>query len=150
MGFVKSSDEIARIEQELAAPRWNGRWLSVQFLTSPETHRRLLPPPLEPTHIPMASATVGRWSSNCLGDFAGGVLNLSATYGSVTGAYPLVIYMDSEPATVFGRELFGEPKKSARLEGPFGYSLTAELIGVAILFLPLVATLHRWRRGRRK
>ncbi|HEX5734403.1 MAG TPA: hypothetical protein VF131_16325 [Blastocatellia bacterium] len=43
-----------------------------------------------------------------------------------------------------------EPKKSASLEAPSGYSLSAELIGVAILFLPFVATLHRWRRGGRR
>lgn len=113
MRFVRTSDEIARIEQELSAPRWNGRWLSVQFLTDHATHRRLLPPPLEPTSTPLATATVGRWNSSCLGDFAGGVLSLGAMYDGVTGGYPLVIYMDSEPATVFGRELFGEPKKSA-------------------------------------
>ena len=44
----------------------------------------------------------------------------------------------------------GEPKKSASLDGPTGYSLSAELIGVAILFLPFVARLHRWRRGGRR
>jgi hypothetical protein len=44
----------------------------------------------------------------------------------------------------------GEPKKSARLKEPYGFSITGELLGLAVLFLPFVATLHRWRRGGRR
>jgi acetoacetate decarboxylase len=113
VGYVRTSDEIARIEAELSAPRWTGQWLAVQFLTDPETHRRLLPPPLTPAAEPLATVTVGRWVSSCLGDFAGGVLNFAAEYGGVAGSYVLVIYMTAEPAMTFGRELFGEPKKLA-------------------------------------
>ena len=43
-----------------------------------------------------------------------------------------------------------EPKKSASLEGPFGYGLTGGLIGLAILFLPFLVRLRRWRRGGRR
>jgi acetoacetate decarboxylase len=113
MGFVKTPEEIARIEQELSAPRWDGQWLSVQFLTDRDTHRRLLPPPLQPADLPIVGATVGRWHSTCLGDFAGGVVNLAARHGDVEGSYVLALYLDSEPATMFGRDLFGEPKKLA-------------------------------------
>lgn len=113
MGFVKTPEEIERIERQLSAPRWSGEWLGIQFLTDPATVRALLPPPLQPASEPLATATVGRWRSNCLGDFRGGVLSLSATYEGVDGSYPLVIYMAEEPPLVFGREVFGEPKKVA-------------------------------------
>jgi hypothetical protein len=43
-----------------------------------------------------------------------------------------------------------EPKKSASLKGPFGFGLTGELMGLAILFLPFVITFHRWRRGSKR
>ena len=59
MGFVKTADEIARIEDELASARWTGAWLSMQFLTEPETVRRLLPPPLQPAAEPLAAVSVG-------------------------------------------------------------------------------------------
>lgn len=114
MGFVKTPEEIARIEAELSAPRWSGEVLSIQFLTDPDTVERLLPPPLEPAASPLATATVGRWQSNCLGDFAGGALYLAALHDGIEGSYVLVIYMDSEPPMVFGREVFGESKKLAR------------------------------------
>jgi acetoacetate decarboxylase len=113
MGFVKTPEEIDRIEDALSSARWSGERLAVQFLTSEETVRNLLPPPLEPAPEPLVTATVGRWQSSCLGFFSGGVVNFAASYEGVAGSYLLAIYMDSEPATVFGRELFGEPKKSA-------------------------------------
>jgi acetoacetate decarboxylase len=113
VSYVKTPEEIERIEQELSRPRWDGRWLSFQILTHPDTHRRLLPPPLEPADLPIVNVTVGRWQSTCLGDFAGGVVNLAARHGDVEGSYVLALYMDSEPAITFGRELFGEPKKLA-------------------------------------
>lgn len=115
MGFVKSSEEIRRIESALSAPQFvSGQRLSVQFRTEPAILRELLPPPLTPTCDPIAVATVGRWQSNCVGEFAGGMLYLSARFGDVDGAYVLAMYMDGEPSIVFGRELLGEPKKLAR------------------------------------
>ena len=94
MGFVKTPEEIALIERELSAPRWSGEHLSIQFLTEPATVERLLPPPLDPAATPVATVTVGRWQSNCLGDFSGGVLNLAARHDGVDGAYVVVIYVD--------------------------------------------------------
>jgi acetoacetate decarboxylase len=113
VGFVTTPAEIERIERELSAPRWSGEWLSVQFLTERATHARLLPPPLEPCDEPLAAVTVGRWQSNCLGDFTGAVVNLTAQYEGVEGSYVLALYMGEEPPIVFGREVFGEPKKRA-------------------------------------
>jgi acetoacetate decarboxylase len=113
MGFVKTPEEIERVERELSAPRWSGEWLSVQFLTQHATHERLLPPPLEPGDEPLATVTVGRWQSNCLGDFTGAVVNLAARYEGIDGSYVLALYMGQEPPIVFGREVFGEPKKLA-------------------------------------
>jgi acetoacetate decarboxylase len=114
MGYVKTPEEVALIEEALSTPGWSGELLSIQFLTDPATLERLLPPPLEPAALPLATVTVGRWQSNCLGHFAGGTLSLAATHNGYEGNYVLVIYMDSEPPLVFGREVFGEPKKLAR------------------------------------
>ena len=113
MGYVKTADEIARIEAALAALRLTGQLFSVAFLTDPGTVARLLPPLLSPAAEPLATVTVGRWHSSCLGVFAGGVLNLAASHAGVDGAYVLALYMDREPPVAFGRDVFGEPKKLA-------------------------------------
>jgi acetoacetate decarboxylase len=114
MGFVKTPEEIARIEAELSAPRFvSGQRLSIQFRTDPAVLAHLLPPPLRPAAEPIAVATVGRWQSNCVGEFSGGMVYLTARHEDVEGSYVLAMYMDSEPPITFGRELLGEPKKLA-------------------------------------
>lgn len=114
MGFVKTAEEIAQIERLAARPRFvNGERLAIGFLTTPETVRRLLPPPLEPAAEPLVVVGIGRWQSNGVGDYAGASLNLAARHGEDEGGYALAMWMDTEPAVTFGRDVFGEPKKLA-------------------------------------
>jgi acetoacetate decarboxylase len=114
MGFVKTAEEIARIEDALSHPRFvNGEMLSVDFLSDPEVVAAVLPPPLEPADEPLLSAMVGRWQSNCVGDFAGGAIYVAARHEGSEGRYVLAMWMDGDVPTIYGRDLFGEPKKLA-------------------------------------
>lgn len=114
MGFVKSPEEIERIEHALSTPRFvNGEMLSVDFLSDPAVVAHILPPPLEPSEQPLVRAMVGRWQSNCVADFHGGAIYVSARYGDVEGVYVLAMYMDNDVPTIYGRDMFGEPKKLA-------------------------------------
>ena len=115
MGFVKTQEEIERIEAALSAPRFSAaQLLSVEFRCTPEFAAAVLPPPLEPLEKPSMRAMVGRWESNCVGDFEGGTVYVGAQYEGVVGEYQLSQYIDRDPATIFGREVFGEPKKYGR------------------------------------
>ena len=115
MGFVKTPEEITRIEHALRHPRFvNGEMLSVDFLTEPEFAAAVLPPPLEPADTPRVTAMVGRWQSNCVGDFYGGAIYVAARHEDVDGSYVLAMYMDGDVPMIYGRDLFGEPKKLAR------------------------------------
>ena len=114
MGFVKRPEEIERIQHALSNPRFvNGEMLSVDFLTDPAFVEEVLPPPLEPADQPAITAMVGRWQSNCVGDFYGGAIYVAARHEGVDGAYVLAMYMDNDIPTIYGRDLFGEPKKLA-------------------------------------
>jgi acetoacetate decarboxylase len=114
MGFVKSSEEIARIEQALSFPRFvGGQMLSVEFGSDEDVIAELLPPPLEPAEAPKVRAMVGRWQSNCVGDFYGGSIYVAARHEGIDGEYVLAMYMDNDVPTIYGRDLFGEPKKVA-------------------------------------
>jgi acetoacetate decarboxylase len=114
MGFVKSAEEIERIEHALSHPRFvNGEMFSVDFLTDEAVVAQILPPPLEPADTPRITAMVGRWQSNCVGDFHGGAIYVSSRYNGVDGDYVLAMYMDGDVPTIYGRDLFGEPKKLA-------------------------------------
>jgi acetoacetate decarboxylase len=115
MGFVKTAEEIARIEAVVANPSFSGaESLSVEFLVDPGFIEEVLPPPLEPVEEPRMRAMVGRWQSNCVGDFAGGAIYISVRHEGVAGDYNFFQYMDTDASIVYGRDVFGEPKKMAR------------------------------------
>ena len=115
MGYVKTPEEIDRLEQALRAPRFvNAEKLTVEFLTDAATVERILPPGFTPAERPSVAVTIGRWQSNCVGDFAGGAIYVAARWGELEGGYVLAMWMDSDKATLYGRDLHGEPKKLAR------------------------------------
>jgi acetoacetate decarboxylase len=112
MGFVKTADEIAAIQHELSTPRFVATsTLSVVYETDPEAMQHALPPGFR-VRGDTARAKVGRWVSN-IGDFNGGALYLPATYEGLEGDYVIRMYMDRDRPTIFGRELYGEPKTLA-------------------------------------
>lgn len=114
MGFVKTAEEIARIEHALSYPRFvGGQMLSVEFQTDESVVAEVLPPPLEPSAAPAVRAMIGRWESNCVGDFSGGSIYVSARHEGIEGEYVLAMYMNCDVPTIYGRDLFGEPKKIA-------------------------------------
>lgn len=114
MGFVKTADEVARIQSVLRQPRFvAAEMLSIDFLTRPETVAKVLPPGLEPSTEPLVSVMVGRWRSNCVADYCGGAVYVLARYRNIEAFYVLAMYMDSDQAIMFGRDVFGEPKKRA-------------------------------------
>jgi len=115
MGFVKTREEIARIQTTLGERHFfNEKMLTIQYLTKPEIVRHVLPPGLQPTDTPLVTAMVGRWGrSNCVHAFEGGALYLQARHKDYVGDYCLAMPMSTDAAIVFGRELFGEPKKQA-------------------------------------
>jgi acetoacetate decarboxylase len=115
MGFVKTPEEIARIEAAIANPSFSGaQALSVEFLVDPAFIEEVLPPPLEAVEEPRMRAMVGRWQSNCVGDFSGGAVYISARHEGVAGDYNFFQYMDTDASVIYGRDVFGEPKKMAR------------------------------------
>ena len=55
-------------------------------------------------------------SSNCVGEFAGGVVDVLARYNDIEANHCLAMPMSTDVAIIFGRELFGEPKKQGRVQ----------------------------------
>src|SRR6266567_3919042 len=144
MGFVKTAEEIGRIEDALSHPRFvNGEMLSVDFLSDPDVVAAVLPPPLRPADEPLLTAMVGRWQSNCVGDFAGGAIYVAARHEGIEGRYVLAMWMDGDVPTIYGRDLFGEPKKLAesRLHRR-GEEYSAWLQRGGVRLLELRAELH--------
>ena len=117
MRFVKTQDEEAKIQAIYSRPQFMAaRSLTVAFETKPEALRALLPPPLEPTPEAIGSAWVGEiGNSNCVGPFLGAAVYIRARYQDIVGNYCLTMPMSTDAAVIFGRELYGEPKKLAKI-----------------------------------
>jgi acetoacetate decarboxylase len=115
--FIKTLDEIRRIQKTYSRGHFlAAKSLTVTFETAPETVSELLPPPLEPAPEPLGSAWVGEiGNSNSVGPFLGAALYLKARFGDIIGDYCVSMPVSTPEALVFGRELYGEPKKLANL-----------------------------------
>jgi acetoacetate decarboxylase len=115
--FVKTPDEVRRLQAIYSRPQFMAsRSLTVLFETKPEAVSALLPPPLEPTPEAVGHAWLGEiGNSNCVGPFLGAAVYLRARYGDLVGDYCLTMPMSTDAAVIFGRELYGEPKKLAKM-----------------------------------
>lgn len=111
--FVASPERIKAISEVIARPRFvNCEMLSVTAGVDPAWLREVIPAPLEPDGDSVR-VMVGRWQSNCVDDFSGSGVYVPARLGGISGEYVIAMYMDSDSAILYGREVFGEPKKQA-------------------------------------
>jgi acetoacetate decarboxylase len=117
MRFVRGSEEISDLMRRWAEPAFlDSRVLSIAFETDPALIAAVLPPGLEPEKPGIASVFVATFgASNCVGPFDGAALNVRARHGDIPGNYCVTMPMSTDTAIIFGRELYGEPKKLARI-----------------------------------
>ncbi len=115
--FVKTSEEIGQIQRIYAKCHLMAtRNLVVNFETTPDVVSELLPPPLQPATDPLGSAWLGEISnSNSVGPFLGAALYLRARYQDIVGNYCVVMSVSTPQAVTYGRELYGEPTKLAKI-----------------------------------
>lgn len=117
MRLVKTADEIAAIQSVFARGHDLGvRRLSVLFETAPSALADLLPPPLEPTPEALGMAFVQEvGNSTTVGPYDCAALFLRAHYNDTIGYYCLSMPASRADAVVFGREIYGQPRKTAKI-----------------------------------
>jgi acetoacetate decarboxylase len=117
MRFVKTPEEITASQRVYSRYHQLGvRTLSVYFETDPDALRDILPPPLGPAPNPVAVGWVGEiGSSNATGPYFTAGLAVRARYGDTVGNYILSAPVTTPEAMTFGREIFGEPRKLAKI-----------------------------------
>jgi acetoacetate decarboxylase len=90
--------------------------LEVTYLTDPEVHAAVLPPPLTAAPEPRVRVHFTRIEVNGkLHEIVNSFL-LDAMYGDTLGQFCAVMPIDLETAVTPSRETYGEPKKLAQLE----------------------------------
>jgi acetoacetate decarboxylase len=116
MGFVKTKEELDRYF-DLAVREFPGaRMLGVLYETDPEVIRHVLPPPLEPAPEPWALSFVAHYPVTNLGPgYHEGALFVRCQFQGEAGNYCLSMPIDDEARMHNGRDIYGFPKKLARI-----------------------------------
>jgi acetoacetate decarboxylase len=84
------------------------------FRTDPEVIASLLPPPLEPGAMPIATAYIAEFHQTNFGIvYNEAALFIPAAYNGEEGKYCLSMPVDNDMGLIAGREVFGYPKKIA-------------------------------------
>jgi acetoacetate decarboxylase len=115
MGFIKSLEEIAKNYQS-NGEFYDAEVLTVYFETTTEIVQRLIPPPLKPTALPIGGAFVANYPRTNFGvTYQESALFLAAEFEGEEGAYCLAMPVTDDMALILGREIFGYPKKIAKI-----------------------------------
>jgi acetoacetate decarboxylase len=110
MGYVRTSEEVDRIQALLSPARMTLEGISVEFVTTGEFARKVLPPCFDVAE-PRGLVTVSHWQAGVCGEFESAAVMLLARYGDVVGTYFLTLVVSGDMPVTLGRELWAEPKK---------------------------------------
>jgi len=116
-GYVKSKEEVQRIEDFVAPSRFTCDEIGVYFKTTWEYAKSVLPPIFEPLGDEEAGtcdayANVTQYESAYCGTFDGAIVSILCKYGDIEGYWMLTEIISPELPVAIGRELWGEVKKN--------------------------------------
>ncbi|KAI8722851.1 hypothetical protein NCS52_00430200 [Fusarium sp. LHS14.1] len=112
MSFVASPDQCMFFACGGPKPlRFYREMISVEFLTTEEFVRSVLPPGFEPVDKPVGNISISAWASNRYGSFDLGMVSLQCKHKGVVGGWMLTIVIDQDMGAFYGREAWGEVKK---------------------------------------
>ncbi len=114
MGFVKSNEEVERIQEQFSETRYQTEAVTVFFDTDKDFVREVLPPCFDLVDTARAFVQIGT-SRSPRSEYGGAALNVLCRFGEIEGWYDLAMLMTSDMPVVIGRELWGESKKIAQI-----------------------------------
>lgn len=115
-GYVKTKEEVANIQKFMSKARFTGQELGINFKTTWEFAREVLPPHFEPlgdkqSNTCDAYACVANYQSAYCGAFDGAIVMAMCTRDGIDGYWMLTEIMSGDLAISTGREMLGEIKK---------------------------------------
>ena len=115
MLYSLKKEEIEKLKNAHLLPDFrNAEMLFATYLTDGGIVKEILPKPLLPTEIPLASIFFARYPETNFGCvYNEGALSLHCKYKRERGLYCLSMPVDDDMAMIGGREQYGYPKKIA-------------------------------------
>jgi acetoacetate decarboxylase len=87
----------------------------IPFRTAPGVTRRLVPEPLVPDADDRVLMMIGPMHNHALGSTFEAFIAVPSRLGDRTGNYAVLLYLENDACVTSGREIWGWPKKEARL-----------------------------------
>jgi len=117
MGFVKTKDELDKYFNLSVREFPGAQMLGLMYETRPEIIARLLPPPLEPAAEPWTLCFIANYPVTNLGPgYHESGFFIRCQYKGEAGNFCLSMPISDEARMHNGREIFGFPKKLAKIE----------------------------------
>jgi acetoacetate decarboxylase len=118
------------------------RLLSLLLRTTPEAIQALLPSPLVANPERLLLMNINLLDSDLFGAYNEVLLSVPCQFETTIGQYCLVLYVDSDAAIAAGREIWGFPKKQARItdtytQTPERYTITVARGGTTLMSVEL-------------
>lgn len=90
-------------------------WMFIMFRTTPEVLRELVPEPLKPNPKNIMTISLGAPHAAGFGSYHEVLIAVPASFKDISGRYVPYMYLDSDIPIACGREIWGWPKKEARI-----------------------------------
>ena len=111
--FISTADELKNFSKTSLMANQEGLYLA--FMSDPQVLRRLVPAPLKPYPMPVATVSIAHINNPSFADdYYEAILSILVTHGTDLGLYPVGLVLGgpgAEMAVQMGREFSAIPKK---------------------------------------
>ncbi|KAM5341310.1 hypothetical protein ACJ41O_014341 [Fusarium nematophilum] len=112
MSFVASPNEVRVWEELSSKPSFSQELITLDFTTTPEFIKSVLPPGFEPGDEPRGHISVGTFESRLCGEFDCAMVSIDVKFRGRPGTHMLELLISGDTPVTWGREVWGEVKKT--------------------------------------
>ncbi|KAH6715340.1 hypothetical protein BKA61DRAFT_722307 [Leptodontidium sp. MPI-SDFR-AT-0119] len=112
MSFVATPEQIRTFQEYSATPSFPPEAIVVDFVTTPEFIASVLPPGFEAQEQPTGHIMLSGMESKLCGEFDCAIVTIDVKYRGRPGTYMLEIIISGDSPVTWGREVWGECKKT--------------------------------------
>ncbi|VUC22143.1 unnamed protein product [Clonostachys rosea] len=116
MSYVATPEEIAVFEEFSSEPKFSQEAIVCDFTTTKEFVKSVLPPRFQPAAEPTGHIYVGTMESRLCGAFDCALISLDVIFEGKPGVYMLEMLISDDFPVTWGREVWGETKKTASVK----------------------------------
>ncbi|CAH0051471.1 unnamed protein product [Clonostachys solani] len=116
MSYVATPEEIAIFAEYSLKPNFSQEAILLDFTTTEEFIKSILPPKFSPAEKPTGHIYVGTMESRLCGEFDCAIVSIDVIFNGKKGIYMIEMLISDDFPVTWGREVWGETKKTAQVK----------------------------------